>query len=705
MTTQGETRNYLLILLLVVAIFATYSNSLYNSFHFDDNHSIVNNPYIRYPANIPYFFTSPNMFSVDRGARMYRPILLLTYAINYQIGGYNVLGYHIVNILLHILNSILIYIILLTPIGVSWIESKYLQYSISNHQISIDRRWIALSGAFLFGLHAINTQPVNYISSRSVLLVTFFYLLAFYLYVKSGVSPQGSGVRGKQDGVNTNRAYLFSLVSYAFALLSKEIAITLPLILILCDLLFGSRQEAKGQRDRIFDFGYRISDFKSSILRHLPFWAISAIYLFIRKALFHRAVIEVSYRTIFEGKGMVRSIYVNLLTQIKALVFYISKLFYPAGLSVDHYFPVNGSMADPYLLLSIIVVLSFLVIGITCIKKYPVISFGIFWFFIASLPETILPLNMVINEHRAYLPGVGFVFAITGVMSLIVNYQLTIDRVEGHRLLNLVSRASILLFIIYIPFNAFATYNRNRIWSDDLTLWTDAVEKNPKSFRAYLELGKYYRGKKMYKEALEFTKQSIRLSPAYHSSHQLLGLIYADMRDYNGAVEELKKAIRLKPSAPNAYVDLAFIYLDIGKDNEALDLFKKVVKINPLDDKAYYNMGVIYLKKGDMVRAEEAFLKVIELNPLNPSAYYNLGGTYMVQNRLKDALRAFKKALRLNPSDPDINLNIGIVYEKMGNNKEAEGYYRRALELKPAWKDAMDRLKAVSSPDSGQEVK
>lgn len=609
------------LLLLLSIVFTVYSNTVQNSFHFDDYHSIVNNPYIRHPENIPSFFTSPDMFSVDRNARMWRPLLLLTYTLNYRLGGYDVFGYHLVNITLHALNVILLYLILFHLMPGQKVDGFY--------------RWLPFLPALVFGVHAINTQAVNYISSRSVLLVTLFYLLAFYGYIKG-----------------TRKGYLLSILAYILALLSKEIGFTLPLVLIIYDLLIERRLR---------------------LIRYIPFLGVAGWYLFLRKILFGVPVVEVSYRTIVKGEGMARSIYTNILTQIKALVFYMGKLILPVNLNVDHYFPVVLSPAEPSFIGSLMVVVSLFVVALWIRRNNPIISFGILWFFTAFLPEIILPLNMVINEHRTYLPGIGFSMVVAGLGLLVV------ERYEYNELPKYLSISLCALLTGFMGFNAFNTYQRNFVWKDEYSLWRDTLEKNPLSFHANLEMGKYYLEKGNYKRATIFGKKLMALAPYHPSTQHLLGLIYVKTGEIKKGIQFLKRAIALRPSAPNAYVDLAFVYMDLGEENSAIAVFNKVVNINPYDDKAHYNLGYLYMKRGDLQRAEEHLLKSIRINPSNYSAFYNLGGIYLIKGRLKRAETSFRRALSLNKKDPALLFNLGLVYEKMGKKEEAERFFKRAL--------------------------
>ena len=234
------------IALFVLIIYAT---SLDNPFQYDDAHSIVDNPHIRSLANIPSFFTDPTMFSEDAASSMYRPLVLVSYGLNHALGGYEPAGYHLVNLLVHVVNLLLVYV-LVRLLGRSSIQ--------------------ALVAAAIFGVHPINSEAVNYVSSRSESISALFFLGALVAYIHGSRRETTSG--GWQ---------VLSLLAYTGALLSKSVAITLPVILGCYELAFR-RQQTTGDSAMS-----RISRL------HWPFWAVSVVYLGMSSGAVTKAVFAV----------------------------------------------------------------------------------------------------------------------------------------------------------------------------------------------------------------------------------------------------------------------------------------------------------------------------------------------------------------------------------------------------------------------------
>ena len=496
--------------------FSVYFNSLSNDFHYDDSHHIVENPSIREIGNLPRFFTHTEMFSgsPEKGV-MYRPVLMVTYALNYHFWGLDVTGYHIVNNLIHSLNAVLVFLIVSTllyrhreqkepPVLDGWRTSWYTIIP-------------PLFSGLLFGVHTINSQAVNYISSRSVLLVTLFYLTSFYLYIKA---------RNEVEGSRYKLYYIGAFIAYGLSLLSKEIGITLPLMLLLYEYLFH-RSDMKGY----------ISNF---IRWQSLFWSPAVGYLIMRKVLIGKALITLTWSTFWDGGGMARSIYSNILTQIKVTVFYYIKFFIlPMGLSVDHDMAgvSIGSIGDPTLLLSLIIAAIIIGVAVFVRRRYAIISLGIAWFFITLLPETILPLNIIVNEHRTYLPVAGLTLAAGSLMGVLLGSSVWKERRV------LITGVALLIIILL----GTGTIIRNQIWRDGYSLWSDAVQKVPESFRAHGELGNIYFERGLMEKAEEKIKKAISLNPYFADFHYNLGAVYHKQGNLDDAIWEYKIAIRLSP--------------------------------------------------------------------------------------------------------------------------------------------------------------
>ena len=305
---RAERWKALLVLLLPVVV---YLNSLSNPFQYDDFHSIADNPHIRTLANLPAFFSDPTLFSERPESAMYRPLLLSTFALNYAISGRKTWSYHLVNMAIHGLCGLLVFVLGRTLLN----ETKP-----------------ALIGALIFGVHPVNSEAVNYISSRSEVLSALFFLLALHF----AITREGRAGRIATVGA-----------SFVAGLLSKSIVVVLPAILWTRDLL-ASRKRAREGTTALY-----------AVLIALDTGYLVIVWSFLHKASFGAPV---------------RSLPEQISTQIKALVFYLKLLAVPTGLTVDHQFLISDTPFDPISGPAGLFVLSLLFIAFGAARSKPNIS-------------------------------------------------------------------------------------------------------------------------------------------------------------------------------------------------------------------------------------------------------------------------------------------------------------------------------------------
>jgi len=267
--------------------------------------------------------------------------------------------------MLHILNALLIYAIL--------------KNLLARNCVAIGR--IAFYSALLFTVHPVNTETVNYITCRSELLAGFFVLLCIYLYIKS---------RNTIDYKEQNSLYRASLIAFILGLLSKEIAIVIPFIILLFDYIYKEWKDKKGF----------IAYLKRRFFMYI---FISIGYILLRVYLLGHVLGQL--KTPIPG----RTFSINFLTQLKvAVLYYIKLLFFPIGLSVDRYVPISRSIFELPVIISIVIIFIIVFLAFKLKERYKIITFFLVWFFINIIPTSIVPLKIVMNEHRIYLSSISF---------------------------------------------------------------------------------------------------------------------------------------------------------------------------------------------------------------------------------------------------------------------------------------------------------
>jgi len=363
-----SSRKFGLLAFILIAgmILAAYSNTFTASFHFDDDAAIAENPGIKRA-------TTDNILTLLKGAR---PVVSLSLMLNYQLSGLNVIGWHIFNIAFHIMNSYLVYLLLLVTFTLPSLAGRY----------SNSARRMALFGALLFGVHPIQTESVTYIISRSELLATFFYLSTFLLFIRGTLS----------------KSVLFhgaALVTAILAVSSKEWAVTLPALLFIYDLLFLSGGRLKGV----------VAHWKGYLLV-----LVSWVPLFYSISLTASTNSTIGFNMPEAGTGPQLTAYTYLLTSANVIWTYIRLLFLPINQNLDYDYPIATTLLQFPTLLSFVGHVAVIVCAFWLYRKKGslLVPFGVAWFYIGLSPvQSFVPIRDVIFEHRLYMPSIGFFIA------------------------------------------------------------------------------------------------------------------------------------------------------------------------------------------------------------------------------------------------------------------------------------------------------
>ena len=552
-----------------------YVNSLDNSFHYDDSHSIVENYYIRHLGNIPRFFTDPQTFSREPAMAMYRPLVVTTYAANYALGHYETRGYHLFNVFVHALAALIAFAILRQVLG----DAK--------------RAWW---GSAFFALHPIQSQAVNYISSRAELLGALGVLAAFYLtFVKS-------------------EHWRWALLAYGLALLSKSTAVVLLPLMTLGELR---------RQPELRNWG-----------RHLFFWLLTGVYLALIMA------------NGFLSKSLaqdVRPYGTQIYTQLKALVYYIKLLIMPVGLSVEHHFSVSERLGEGAVLAACAFVASLAYLTWRGWQKRHGSALGSGWFFAGLGLTFFVPLNVLVNEHRLYLAALG------GIGLAVWGFH----RYKASLLLRLCSLGLLLVFGVM-------TVQRNAVWQDEKTLWREAVRVAPKMFRVQSNLGlAYYEGGAL-DSALVAFKRAIELNAKYSKTWNNLGLVYEDLGQYERAEAAYIKALELRSDLAGTYGNLGRLLARRGNAERAAEYLEEARRLDPYNVEVLVNRGLVYQRSGREDDAERMYRAALAIRPDYAEGYNNLGLLYADRGETQRALGALERAVQLKPDYAAAQINLQV---------------------------------------------
>ena len=630
----------LIILILCILI---YSNTFNAPFIFDDLPHIKENPFFRlnhidFQRLWDAGFKSPNPS---------RPLANISYALNYYFGKYDVRGYHVINIIIHFINGILVYFLSLYTLR------RVSGYSTQNRQqvSSVSNAFISFFTALVFITHPIQTQSVTYIDQRMTSMAVMFYLLSLLFYIMGRLSLK-----------KLNRGILFfcSFVSWVMALGSKEIAATLPLIILIYEWYFFQDIRMKWLRRNIKYF--------------LGIMIVLGLVAFI--SLGKRPIDQ------FWGFYAIRdfTVWERVLTQFRVIILYISLLFYPhpSRLNFLHSISTSHSLLEPVTtLLSLLVIITLIGFAILIARRQRLISFCILWFFInLAIESSVIGLEMI-YEYRLYLPMIGFAI-------------LTINLVFG--CLQKKKFWAILMASIIIIFLGTTTYVRNRVWQNGITFWSDVISKNPHSSRAHNNLGIALKMENRVEEAIVHYSEALRLNPDYEKPHNNLGNALYKQGRIDDAIDHFLGALRLKPFYWEAHFNLGKALDEMGRTEEAIDHYLQALRLRPYHAEIHNNLGIA-LKKQD--RAEEAikhYVRALQLEPDYEKAHYNLGNALYKQGHIDEAIDHFLQALEIKPDYAEAYYNLGIALYQKGRMEEAIDHYLKALRFKPDYEEAHNNL-------------
>lgn len=630
---EQSKENFLVVLLLAIFCLTLYFNSLWGIFLFDDYHSVIKNLFIKDARHFRLFFLGQYTSEIEIPQGMFRPLLLLTFSFNYFFSGLQPLGYHIINILLHFVNGILLYsfLRLLKP-GLPF--------------------GLALLSSLLFLAHPLNTEAVIYISSRSDLMVFLFILIGSVCYLK--------------------RRFTFAFFSYLFGLLSKETALVFPFLIVMLDFLKPSLQENSVDNREI-------SKTKNKYFFYLGMAAATLIYWLYRQALFGQgASITASMH------NPVRSFYSNILTQ-SAISFYYLRLFiWPHPLTIHHNFPVLNSLFHPFAFFSVTAISLILMLIFMLRKKWPLVSIGLAWYLICLLPKFYAPLHIVAAEHHFYLPSFG-IYLILAVMlkELYVKFK---------RRFYIAGIGILCLFTLLVWFRNYEFKDASTFWRKSAQTDPSSAIAHHNLGVVYNDIGLYPEAEEELKKTLSLAPAYA--DNAVKNVAENLANTYRLQKRFKEALEEINRIIQLGFYNFGTYLSLGTIYVDMGDGEKAEEAWKKGLSLNSRSAGLLYNLGLLYFQKSQPSQARKFFEQAIQYDPDLYNAHYSLGYIMEDEGQIDSAIKFYEKSIHLEPRFVDAHYRLGTLYTKKSDSR-ALWELKETIRLAPNFAEAHITLAAL----------
>jgi tetratricopeptide (TPR) repeat protein len=660
--------DFTLMAVLAVAAALPYLNALRNGFVSDDRTQVLQSPYIHSFHFLAKIFTTPVASYVGvKAPNYYRPLMNVGYLLCYRVFGPHPFGFHLVNLVLH----------LLVVCAVFLLTKRMFQ-----------NRDLALMAAALFALHPIHTEAVAWIAAGPDLELSIFYLLTFWFFL--AVAQPG--------GRFSYLAQLGMAGSFVLALLSKEQAVTLPVLATVYEHFYRPDREETRPTQKV--------------QRYAVLWLLSVAYLLFRVRVLGALSSGFSANSLTWFR--------TFLSALALLGQYLWKALWPVNLRVLCPFHAPLSLFE----LRVVGGLAGLA-GCSALFSYlwrhaRGLSFGLVWMLIPLAPvlnARWMPIA-AFEERYLYLPSVGFCW--------LLGWGLLRLRARASTRGAIWSRTLATAFGILVALCSLRIVTRNRDWQNDFTLYTNTLTACPdavyvrnflgsaywekgdaqsaeREWRKALEvapqdsvtlgaLGMVYLKEQHYSEAIEFFKKALESDPGNGDAHLYLGVSYMDTHFLELAEPELRTAVSLSPLSSNARNALGKLYLGEGRTAEAEEQFRRSVEIEP-NLMGYEKLALIHWHGGHVRAAERDWREAHRLAPNDSSILNDLGLVCAKQGRYTEAVSFFRKAIELEPDDPNPHLNLGIAYGKTGQNASAETEFRTALSLSPQQQNSQVHFK------------
>ena len=631
------------VLIFSALVFLIYSKTLEGPFVFDDIPRITENFNIR--------INELNWHNIIQAAfgkhsAKTRPLGNLTFALNYYFHQYGLKGYHIVNIIIHILTGVVLFFFLNATLTLPSVNSKY-------HPSYAT----AFFAALLWLVNPIQTQSVTYIVQRLNSLAALFYILSFWFYVKGRLLN------------HTEKKWIWfggAALTWIFALGCKQNAATLPFFILLYEWYFFQDLSPKW--------------FKSSLKYIIAVAVLIAVVAFLYLGPNPLAKIN-RLRDFSHGEFTLAE---HALTETRVVVYYLSLIFFPhpSRLNLDYDFPLSHSLFNPMTtLFSLILIIGLIALAFYLAKRERLISFCILWFFGNLVIESsIIPLG-IIFEHRNYLPS----------MMVCLVPVLLADRFVRMAWLK------IGLACVVIVVFSFWTFQRNQVWQSEFALWSDVVKKSPNKARPNLNLGIILSKLGKTDAALTHLNKALLLDPEYAKTHFNLAVAMERQGKNVEAIKHYQEAIKIEPDYIEARNNLGLLLTKTGRIEAAFRQYHRILDVDPEYAQAHLNLGVALVEIGKYSQASRQFEQALTIDPDYADAHYNLAIVLEKQGKMKEAIEHYAAALKQNPDNAEAHFNLANIFRREGNTNDAVSHYKAALSIRPDFPEAIGNLALVNA--------
>ena len=629
---------WLMAALLVLVTIAIYWPVMGHAFvNYDDNLYVTANVHVQNGLTLEDI--KWGCFSPVGGN--WHPLTVWSHMADCQLFGLKPWGHHLTSVLLHALNTVLVFVFLRSMTGAFWRSALV---------------------AALFGLHPLHVESVAWVAERKDVLSTCFGLLSLIFYARYGRKRLGVKNRDvKARGVPAPRRldYLLALIFFALGLMSKPMLVTLPFVMLLLDY-------------------WPLERFKPShawrlLTEKIPFFALAAAVSVVTFVLQKRGGSVLAAEALPLG--------VRSGNALISYCRYLGKLFWPTDMAIFYPHPGHWPLARVLLAGALVAGLSVLLFVQR--RRYPFLLVGWLWFCGTLVPVIgLVPMGVqqAMADRYAYIPSLGvLVLVVWGVYELTKSWHYRVVA------LSVAGSTAVALCLAL-------TRQQLGSWKDSEALFRHALEVTEDNYLAHLNLGSALDDKGQVDEAIREFQEAIRLKPDYVLAHNNLGVAIVKKGQLDEGIRQYYEAIRLKPDYAEAHSNLGLALVRKGQLDEGIREFQEAIRLKPNFAEARNNLGMALDRKGQTDEAFSQFEEAIRLKPDFAEAHSNLGLTLVRKSQFDEAIRKFQEAIRLKPDFAEAHYNLAIALASKGQIDEAVREFQAAIRLKPDFAEAHNSL-------------
>jgi protein O-mannosyl-transferase len=616
-------------LLALITLLLYWPVRSYEFNNFDDAQYITKNPKVQNgltPQSIGWAFTSGY-------AGNWHPLTWISHLLDIQVFGLNAGGHHVTNLLFHIANTLLLFLLLR-----AWTDSI----------------WRSALVAGLFAWHPMHVESVAWIAERKDVLGAFFWLLTMLAYGKYVQAQRPSAGLESPKPVGVWPRYLLTLGLFAMGLLSKPMLVSLPLILLLMDYWPLRRITPR----------FSAKDVLPLLWEKIPLFILAGASCFITFLVQKRggAVQPLTNLSLVDR-------FSNALVSYAR---YLGKLFWPIDLAVLYPFTRHLPLIE--VLSAALLLLVIFAVGARLARTHPPLIAGWLWFVITLVP--VIGLVQVGEQAMAdrftYIPSIG----------LFVLLAWEVPRMFSAcwpRFSPILRISAVLILAACLV----AARHQLSYWQNSITLFTRAIDVTKDNVMAECNLGLAYADKGQLDEGILHERRAIQINPNHVESLNNLGTLLEQKGKWNEAVVPLDAALKINPEYAEAHYNLGLISLHQGRLDDAITQFRKAIGLDPLYDKAVANLGIALAQQGHLDEAIVEYRRALALAPNNAYAHNALGRALESQNQLQEAASQYAAAIAFKPDLAAAHENLGVVLGLFGHFDESEAQFAEALQLEP----------------------